>query len=140
MAEHVPVLPEERPKSGRSTGSCCHNHTHFCWLVLNLCDLSQTKIVPLHKIELSQVNIILRGTTTARLSNALQQSPSTESKPQKSPSQKVINFFSSILYRNSKSGRLKRDKKAERGMSREEVKEAEEQVSHPLNTFVVCRL
>ena len=27
-----------------------------------------------------------------------------------------------------KSGRLKRDKKAERGMSREEVKEAEEQV------------
>ena len=31
-------------------------------------------------------------------------------------------------YDIKKSGRLKRDKKAERGMSREEVKEAEEQV------------
>ena len=46
-------------------------------------------------------------------------------------------FLLRTLFRNSKSGRLKRDKKAERGMSREEVKEAEEQVSHPFNTFAV---
>ena len=74
----------------------------------------------------------MRGTTTPRLSNALQQSPNTEFKPQKLPSQKVnnLNIFDMTL---KKSGRLKRDKKAERGMSREEVKEAEEQVgSFPL--------
>ena len=45
-------------------------------------------------VELSQVNITLRGTTTVRLSNALQQSPSIESKPQKLPSQKVSRLFS----------------------------------------------
>ena len=36
VAKHVPVLPKKRPKSGRSTGSRCHNHTYFCWLVLVL--------------------------------------------------------------------------------------------------------
>ena len=67
------------------------------WGELRVLDHRPANKELLHKIELSQVNIILRGTTTARPSNALQQSPSTESKPQKSPSQKVINFFSSKL-------------------------------------------
>ena len=45
----------------------------------------------------------------------------------KSEGEQII-LFQTVYRLHATSGRLKRDKKAERGMSREEIKEAEEQV------------
>ena len=152
MAEHVSLLSEEGAKSGRPLGSRCHHYPHFCWFVplvifwFNIIIiLKNWYLVPTsgfnQSLFLGQYYFAWNNYSEAIKCLAaipkyrIQATEIAKSEGKVKSGLSLSKGDIKKIFQNGPlnswdimPGRLKRDKKAERGMSRDEIKEAEEQV------------